>query len=293
MSKSERFSLRRLAWLGRAFLLVLLSTGCATDGNGPEAGDIDAGRAEARAHTLMELDPPDWEGARAAFQEAAGQGSATAMSYLGWMYEEGHGVPANGRRAADWYVRAAEAGALDFAVKLGWMYLGGQGIERDRAEAERWFGYAVAADYSPGRIAWASVLIADALGGRNPERVYEARELLQLALEDDHLIASFFLARLYIEGIGGHPIDDAAAARYTRIGAETGNSQMQGWLAFMYLQGRGVDQDPVTAATWANLAAAGGDTLGEQVRQVLEQALSPEQVEQARRRAVDWALRQP
>lgn len=248
--------------------------------------------AEARAHEFMALDPPDWTAAREALEAAAAQGSPTAMSYLGWIYELGHGVDADGELAAAWYAKAAEAGAHDFAVKLGWMYLGGEGVPRDRGKAEAWFASGIEAGHSPARIAWASVLIADALGGQNTEKVNEAHELLETALADGYPVAAFFLARLYIEGIGGHPVDDELAARYTQIGAATGNAQMQGWLALMYLQGRGVEEDAISAAMWANLAAAGGDSMGNQIRLALEQELPAEAVEEARQRAVDWALQQ-
>ena len=248
------------------------------------------GDAEARAHAAMDLEPPDWAEAREAFREAAEEGSATAMSYMGWIYEEGHGVRPDGEKAALWYARAADAGAHDFAVKLGWMYLAGDGVEQDRAASEDWFGRGIEADHSPARIAFASVLIADALGGRDTDRVHEARELLLVALEQGYDVASFFLARLYIEGIGGHPVDDDEAIRFTRIGADTGNAQMQGWLAYMYLNGRGVGADEVRASKWANLAAAGGDRLGNDLRQFLDEQLEPEEKKAARQMAVDWAL---
>ncbi|MFO8004115.1 tetratricopeptide repeat protein [Thioalkalivibrio sp.] len=273
--------------LGVTALLLLSMTAAAGVSDDTTGQD-----AEARAHAHMALEPPDWDAARAAFVEAAEQGSSSAMSYLGWMYEEGHGVVRDAEQAAQWYGRAARAGAHDFAVKLGWMYLGGDGVDQDREQAEFWFSRAVQAGHGPGKIAWASVLIADAQGGRDPERVFEARALLEEALEDGLVLASYFLARLYIEGIGDHPVEDVPAARYTRIGAESGHARMQGWLALMYLEGRGVEQDLVTAAQWASLAAANGDTMGDQVRLALEERLSPEELRKARERAVDWALQQ-
>jgi uncharacterized protein len=278
-----------------AFLLVALLTlslgPAALASEAPGERTDGAAAAEARAHSAMGLEPPDWDRAREAFREAAQTGSTAAMSYLGWMYEEGHGVEADGGKAAAWYARAAEAGAHDFAVKLGWMYLAGDGVDRDRATAESWFGRGIEAGHSPARIAFASVLIADALGGRDTQRVYEARDLLLIALDDGYAVAAFFLARLYIEGIGGHPVDDDEAIRFTRIGAETGNAQMQGWLAYMYLDGRGVKADDVMASKWANLAAAGGDRLGNDLRLVLDERLEPEQQQAARQMAVDWAVR--
>jgi uncharacterized protein len=247
-------------------------------------------QAEGRAHAAMALDPPDWQAARAAFLEAAAAGSPMAMSYLGWMYEEGHGVAVNGPVAAEWYARAAAAGAHDYAVKLGWMYLIGDLVEQNRALAESWFVAAIGAGHSPARIALASVLIADAQGGISLQRLGEARELLEEALADGYPTAAFFLARLYIEGLGGHPRDEAKAAHYTRLGAEDGNPQMQGWLAFMHVEGRGVERDYLAAATWAYLAAAAGDEFGNELRLLLEAQLSPEDIDRARQAAVAWAV---
>jgi len=269
-------------------LLLLVGTAAAApapDGP-PEA-------AETRAHALLSQDPPDWTGARQAFRRAAEAGSATAMTHLGWIHEEGHGVPRDGERAAHWYSRAAMAGADAFALKVAWMYLAGDGVDRDRERAEHWFGHAIDAQHTPAKTAWASVLISDALGGRAPHRVFEAKGLLEEALDEGQIMAAYFLARLYMEGIGDHPVDDQEAARYARIGADHGHGQMQGWLAFMYQQGQGVNADPVLAAKWANLAAAEGDPLGEQLRRRLDENLDDEDRAAARRLAVEWALGRP
>jgi uncharacterized protein len=274
-----------------AFLFIMLAlAGCATPERANQPVPVTESM-EARAHAAMAADPPDWEAARAAFLAAAEAGSPTAMSHLGWIYEEGHGVPPDGAQAAGWYARAANAGALEYAVKLGWMYLIGESVPRDRALAEAWFKAAIDAGYSPARIAWASVLIADAQGGAPAGNVEEARVLLERALDDGYPTAAFFLARIYLEGPGGHPMDEERAAHFTRIGAEAGNAQMQSWLAFMHVQGRGVAQDYLAAAVWANLAAAGGDSFGEQLLQLLEAQLSPEETAAARQAAADWAAR--
>ncbi len=290
---------RRAVWRGAVWprsvstsvfvATIFACAAAAPTGNASDSADAWPS-AEARAHAAMHADPPDWAAARAAFLEAAESGSPTAKSHLGWMYEEGHGVSVDGERAAHWYARAARAGAHDFAVKLGWMYLSGDAVARDRERAEYWFEFAIDADHAPARTAWASVLIGDAQGGRYTERLPEAHDLLVAALEQGHMVASYFLARLYIEGIGGHPTDAQRAAHYTRIGAEHGDARMQGWLAQMYLTGDGVEHDPVQAAMWSNLAAAGGDPTGNRLRVALEAELKPEQARQARQRAVDWAL---
>jgi len=243
---------------------------------------------EQRAYAHLQQTPPDWGAARAAFKVAADAGSSRAMAYLGWIFETGQGVEINGEKAAYWYAEAARAGALDYAVKLGWMYLSGDAVPADREQAEYWFGMAIEQEHVPAKLALASVIIADALGGRDIDRIYESRALLEQVLEAGDLTAAFFLARLYIEGIGGHPTDAEKAAYYTRLGAESGHAQMQGWLAQMYLQGAGVPQDDIEAGKWALLAAAGGDLLGQQLNAVLDAELSDSDKEQVVTRAMSW-----
>ncbi|WP_181358911.1 tetratricopeptide repeat protein [Pseudothauera lacus] len=258
------------------------------------AGDGGAAEHEARAHQAMNLEPPDWVLAREQFEHAAAGGSARAASYLGWMYENGHGVPPDHRLAAQWYERTARAGVPDYAVKLGWMYMGGSQLPADRERAEYWFGEAITAGHLPANIALASVLIADALGGLAPERVFEARPLLEQALDGGLPLAAFFLARLYVEGIGGHPRDEVLGARYTRISAEDGQALMQGWLARMYLTGSGVPEDRQEAAFWAALAAAGDDPLGRQLHAALSQELDDDSRRAVLERTMRWVLqRQP
>ena len=254
--------------------------------NDPQQADALTDDALSRLHGAT----PDWDGARAGFEQAAALGSARAASYLGWIYEHGHGVERDHRQAAHWYARVARAGVPDFAVKLGWMYMGGGQLPADRQRAEAWFGEAVAAGHLPANVALASVLIADAQGGIAPHRVHEARALLDTALEGELRLAAFFLARLYVEGIGGHPQDEALGLRYTRMSAEDGQALMQGRLAQWYLEGRGVPVDPLEAAFWAALAAAGEDPLGRSLHAELGQRLTDAERQAVLERTMRWAL---
>jgi len=262
---------------------------------GPSVAGHDQLDSERAAHRAMAQTPPDWVAARAAFKRAAESGSTTAMSYLGWMHEQGHGVAVDGERAAFWYARAAGAGAPRFALKLGWMYLGGQGVAQSRERAEVWFRRALNADYAPARLALASVLIGDALGvepdqaGGVDAGVIEARELLEQALADGDVRASYFLARIYLEGIGGHPVSPTRAFEFASLGADAGMPGLQGWLALFYRDGVGTDVDPVAAAVWARLASAGGDPLGEALWLELQARLSADQRSDVETQVRRWA----
>ncbi|MGL1832698.1 tetratricopeptide repeat protein [Rhodocyclaceae bacterium SMB388] len=274
------------------FAAVLLAAFVWTLGPAVHAatGSADVRTIETKAHVLMQQNPPDWSGARDEFERAAALGSLRAQSYLGWMYEHGHGVAVDHEAAARHYAVLAEGGVHEFSIKLGWMYLGRSELTPDRARAEHWFRHGIDGGYLPANIALASVLIADAVGGIAVERVDEARSLLEPALESGQSLAAFFLARLYVEGIGGHPQDADLAARYTRISAEDGHPQMQGWLAQMYLDGAGVPVDVREAAFWAALAASGGDQTGARIHQALNETLGDAERQAVLERTVRWAL---
>lgn len=244
--------------------------------------------AEAQAHEYLRHDPPRWEEARDAFGQAAQAGSATAMAHLGWLHEQGHGVPVSHPLAVIWYQQAYHAGARHLALKLGWLHLGGDEAVRDRAVAERWFRRAIAAGDLAANVALASVLVADAQGGVAPQRISEARALLETALDGELLIASYFLARIYLEGIGTQGVDYDRALTYTTLGANGGHPQMQGWLARMYAEGQGVAVDLLESAKWSMLAAAGGDPLGQRMLQDQRATLDTQLLAEAQRRALAW-----
>ncbi len=244
---------------------------------------------EREAQRLLSAPEPDWVAIRAAFAEAAEAGSPTAMAYLGWIHEMGHGVEVSHPLAVIWYTRAVEAGADHLALKLAWLHLAGQPSVQDRALAERWFQAALAQGDPNAPVAYASVLLGEARQGREVERVGEAHELLRAAHAAGHEVAVFFLAGLYIEGVGEIAPDARKALEYTRIGAEQGHPQMQGWLAWIYHEGRGTEADPIEAAKWALLGTAGGDPEAHRLLSQLRETLSEAQMGQARDRARAWA----
>jgi len=278
-----------------ALVAVPVFAGADIRPDAPHESRLERTDAEARAHLAMAQSPPDWATAREAFKRAAQGGSPSAMSYLGWMHEQGHGVEADSERAAFWYARAARAGAPRFALKLGWMYLAGDGVAQSREQANYWFRSALADGYAPARFALASVLLGDGLSaqpavvGEVDPGVLEARDLLEQALAEGDVRASYFLARIHLEGIGGHPVDPRRAFEYAHLGADAGMPGLQGWLGLFHRDGVGTEVDPLQAAVWARLASIGGDPLGEALWVDLQSRLSPEQRRLAEARARQWA----
>lgn len=280
---------RRLPRLWLVPLLLLLAstlssplTAAPTPWSDEAAAQEPLARLETEARAHLESTPPDYEQARRWFTTAAERGSPRAMAYLGWFHEHGHGVAQDPGRAVAWYARAVDAGALHYTLHLGWMHLDGRLIPADQAAAEAWFRRGIRAGYAPAQVALASVWIADAMGGKAPQQALEAERLLLDAHEKGAPKADYFLAKLYIQGIGDVEADVDKAFYYTRLGARRGEPTMQAWLALQYLEGRGVEADPLQAVKWAHRSVSANDPMGQAVWQELERRLGPEVIREGK-----------
>ncbi len=62
-----------------------------------------------------------------------------AQLYLGLMYRNGQGVPANNAKALKWHLRAANQGNPNSQFAVGLMYADGLGVPQDNVQAYKWF----------------------------------------------------------------------------------------------------------------------------------------------------------
>ena len=62
-------------------------------------------------------------------------GNLNAQFQLGWMYDNGEGVPQDHREAVKWFHKDAEQGDANAQLRLGLMYELGRGVVRDEKEA--------------------------------------------------------------------------------------------------------------------------------------------------------------
>jgi uncharacterized protein len=74
----------------------------------------------------------------------ADQGNARAQLNLGFMYENGQGVPQDYADAVRWYRLAAEQGDDIAQANLGTMYGLGRGVPQDYVTAHMWYNIAAA-----------------------------------------------------------------------------------------------------------------------------------------------------
>ena len=65
----------------------------------------------------------------AQLQELAEAGNPAAQNDLGWIYQNGRGVPQDDAEAVKWYRKAAEGGYAIAQDNLGWIYQQGRAVE--------------------------------------------------------------------------------------------------------------------------------------------------------------------
>ncbi len=229
-----------------------------------------------------------------AFREATlrvekNKNDAAAMTLLGELYNQGLGVAADPKKAAEWYRLSAKLGDANALASLGLMALDGRGMPKDQAQGKAWLEQA-AAKGNPLACHNLALLL---LTGETNADLQKAVELLKKAAEAEIPDAQHALGVLYLKGRGvernateaarlferaakngssvgeveyaillfngdGVPASESQAARYFRRAAAKGNAIAQNRLARLLVAGCGVPANRVDAAAWHILAAAQG-----------------------------------
>lgn len=147
----------------------------------------------------------------------------------------------------------AERGDAEAQQMLGFMHQFGHGVSQDPVEAAKWY---------------------------------------QSAAEQGDPIAQSSLGILYANGLGV-PQDYTEALKWHRRAAEQGHAIGQLHLGGAYANGLGVAQDYVQAYMWYSLGATGlpsGDMrdFATTMRDLVATALTPDQISEAQRLALEW-----
>ncbi len=85
----------------------------------------------------------DYKIAMAELMRLAENGDPMAQQYVGFMYDNGQGVPTDYGQAAFWYGKAAEQGNSISQHNLGMLYGLGLGVKQDWVQALKWLDLAV------------------------------------------------------------------------------------------------------------------------------------------------------
>jgi len=124
----------------------------------------------------------------------------------------------------------------------------------------------------------------DAYDRQDYETAYKL--ILPLAEQGDAQ-AQYNLGVMYDKG-QGVPQDYKEAVKWYRLSAEQGNASAQHNLALMYAKGQGVPQDYVLAHMWWNICGSSGDEGCVKNRNLVENDMSPSQIEKAQEMARNW-----
>ncbi len=185
-------------------------------------------------------------------KEAARRGHMYAQFDLGNMYANGIGVNRSDQEAARWFEAAAEQGHKDAQFNLGIMYLTPRGVEQDRERALHWFRQAAEQGHKDAQY---NLGVSYLTGRAVPRDTALAVQWLEAAAAQNQYSALVALGLLSNEGTEGVEQNRAEAARLFRLAADAGNPEGQYFLAVLYTQGQGVEQDPVEAYAWVEIAS--------------------------------------
>ena len=86
-----------------------------------------------------------------ALHELAEEGGVTAQYNLGFMYDNGEGVPEDDVQAVFWWRKAAEQGHASAQLNLGFMYDTGEGVPEDDVQAVFWYRKAAGQGHAPAQ----------------------------------------------------------------------------------------------------------------------------------------------
>ena len=183
-----------------------------------------------------------------ALREAAEAGDTKALFELGSRYADGRGVKQDMGQASIWYEKSAELGFAPAQYRIGNLYEKALGVERDITRAKTWY---------------------------------------QLAAEQGNASAMHNLAVLYAMGADGTP-DNQSAARWFRSAADLGVKDSQFNLGILAAKGVGMPRSLEESYKWFALAAKSGDSDAASKRDEIANALTPDQLMQAKAAVELW-----
>lgn len=141
-------------------------------------------------------DPLEW------YQKAAAQGYAPALTRVAIAYHDGTGVPKDERKAAQYFLQAAEKGYVTAQLVMGLNYERGEcGLPENLEKAEMWYKRAAQEDNPLAKTMLGNFYVRHAKGDAQGT---QGLNLLEEAAEEGHPRAQYlyglYLTRLHPEG---------------------------------------------------------------------------------------------
>lgn len=216
----------------------------------------------------------DYRNAFDYFQDGAALGNASAMYYLGLMFENGNWIQRDYLKAEEWYEKAAKSGNSDASKKLSALrnnvdYLLRAGVknykERNYQKALYYFQKAAEQNES-NAMCYLGVMCFNGYGVEKD--VMKAAEWYEKSAKLGNATASTNLANLqesheYLYSLGLRRFQTGnyawAVDSFVKAAAK-GNSDAMYYLGLIYERGYGGEKDPLKAEEWYKKAAAKGNS---------------------------------
>ncbi len=196
-----------------------------------------------------------YEEAASLYEKAGQAGHLVALSALGALYEQGHGVARDPAKAAALYEDAAGKGDPLAMNSLGRLYRDGIGVPKDHDKAVDWFLKGAAHGHTFAYNNLGYMLAQEGQGDR-------AIVLFRASAEAGDIYGYNNMGYAYENGVGV-PRDIQKAISWYEKAAEGGQPNAPINLGMIYSQGRnGVAKDPKKAAQWFAMAARNGSSWG-------------------------------
>lgn len=221
----------------------------------------------------------------------AEKGDPASQTLIAEIYARGLGVPADQKKAAEWYAKAADNGVNEAEFRYAALLLQGRYIKKDAAKATALMQKAAEGGNAMAQFNYGQLVMMRASGkagidlafpwfekaaaAKLPDAEYavsqvyangtdkiakddkKAREYLLLAARKGYDTAQYDLGRWLIEGRGGERNYEQGFG-WIQIAAQRGMVLAQAWLARLYRDGIGTDGDLVKSAAWYVIAQRAG-----------------------------------
>lgn len=196
----------------------------------------------------------NWDVAFKAASAAAAQGDIRAQAMLGYLYFHGRGAERNINTALDWYNKAASKGHNGARFDLGKIYARGtKGLPKDYEKSKLYFKQAADAGHVPAQFNLGIVYTATAKDDNDNAWKHAAYWFGQAAAKGNPL-AQYSLGALYMQG-KGVPKNMVTAAAWILKAAQKKHPPAEVDYALMVFRGDGVQKNEKVAAQWLTNAA--------------------------------------
>ena len=181
----------------------------------------------------------DYKAALKHFKPLAEKGDISAQFNMGLMYENGHGVPKDDKKAIYWWTKSATQGYAKAQLLLGQKYHLGEGTPKNIDKAIHWY---------------------------------------TKSAEQEFAMAQYNLGHIYESDMYGKENKKTSLYWYTKS-AKNGNKDAQEIIGRLYFKGEEIPQNTKLAYMWLTISKQNGNRDAGEILNVISLLLTPKEME--------------